>query len=106
MIRKFELLIKSDLTEYRAEDLQAHIEFAFNDMAKPYEAEKITLNEVNTTSRWCRRKIYHDTEAFVCERCSYVNMIPAKYCEECGSLMVNGTTGPKSSVKSIEIIEE
>lgn len=45
MIRKFELLIKSEYTDYSERELREYIERAFDEMVYPYDAEKITLTE-------------------------------------------------------------
>lgn len=45
MMRKFELLIKSD-ADYSVQELQQYIDWAFMEMAHPYDAEKILLKEM------------------------------------------------------------
>lgn len=45
MMRKFELIIRSDYKDYSVQELQQYIEWAFDEMAHPYDAEKVTLTE-------------------------------------------------------------
>lgn len=46
-MRKFELLIKSDV-DYRVEDLEQIISWAFSDVYHPYDAEKVVLKEISS----------------------------------------------------------
>lgn len=45
MIRKFELLIKSEYTDYSEQELQQYIRYAFDEMAHPYDADNVILTE-------------------------------------------------------------
>ena len=45
MIRKFELLIKSEHKDYSAQELAQYIRWAFDEMAHPYDADNVILTE-------------------------------------------------------------
>lgn len=45
MMRKFELLIKSEYKDYSVQELQQYIEWAFDEMAHPYSSDNVILTE-------------------------------------------------------------
>ena len=45
MIRRFELLIKSEYTDYSEQELQQYIRWAFDEMAHPYDADNVIITE-------------------------------------------------------------